>query len=132
MATPPPDAAPDGPEPHPTCTVCTDTATCAFHRARDPKEFVTALQEAIAKHGAVGLLNSVEASLATLTDWELNPLRASLAHLVTKPIEQRFTKILDADRWSSADLVKMAALALTLHILTEAKEAHADGPKKTR
>lgn len=118
------------PEPHPTCTVCDDDAPCLFHSAQDAEELAAALQASIRERGALGLLASLEASMATLTAWEDNPLAPFVATLPVKPVQNVFFRLLDAESLNGDDLVKLAAAALTLRIITETKENH--GPQPTR
>lgn len=110
-------------EPHPTCTVCGDDA-CAFHAAENAEELAAALNKALRTRGALGLLESLEASIATLTAWEENPLSPLVAKLPVKPLQTAFMRILDKDTFNGDDLVRLAATALALRVLTDAKEQH--------
>lgn len=118
-------------EPHDTCTVCTDDRACVFHQCVDADELADALRDQVQQRGALGLLDSIEASLATLTNWENNPLQAHLHRLSTKQLEAKLSRLIDdADGWNEDDMVKIAALFLTIRVISDAKEAHAPTPQR--
>ena len=112
-------------EAHPACDLCASNGPCAFHRAATPEGLARAFLDAMKKRGGLGLSDFYLSAFAAVTDMPAQ--LDAVSHLPTKALESLFVKLLEKPEFNTNDLRAIAATALALATIYDAREDTDDG-----
>lgn len=112
-------------EAHPACGLCTDARPCPFHGAASPEALARAFLDVLKRRGGLGLHDFYQSAFAAVTDMPAQ--LEAVSHLPTKGLESLFVKLLEKPNFSTDDLRAIAATALALATIYDAREDADDG-----
>ena len=105
------------------CTLCKPGKPCLFHSAMEGTEKLRKFMEIVRKRGVLALPKAMEAGFAEMeAGLDRMGILAPFDSLSSKPLVDEFAGILEKERFSTKDLKELAAVALSIALLSEVED----------